>query len=210
MIRTVIVDDHELIRDGFKKLLSAESDITLAGEAGSGKELFDLLDSVPIDVVVLDINLPGKDGLEVVKDISVQYKEVKTLILSMYPEDRYAKRALKNGAAGYLTKESASEELITAIRKIYENGRYISEQLAIELSYSFDKKRQPEGHEMLSDREYQVLVLLGQGKKVSEIAENICISIHTVNSYRRRLMEKLGLHSTADCIRYAIQNNLVT
>lgn len=208
MIRTVIADDHDLIRDGYKKLLSTEGDITLTGEARSAKELEELLDTCVFDVLILDLSLPDRDGMEVLKDLHQKNSTIKTLVLSMHPENRYAKRAIRNGAAGYLTKDSASEELIKAIRRIYTHGKYISPALAEELASDFAQARTVRPHEKLSDREYQVLLLIGAGKKISEAAETLHLSINTVNSYRRRMLEKTGLQSTNDCIRYVLENNL--
>ena len=209
MIRTVIADDHDLIRDGFKKLISGEADITVSGEAADARELSEVVASTPVDVLVLDISLPDKDGMEILKDLKQTAPEVKILVLSMHPESRYAKRAIKNGAAGYLTKGSASEELITAIRRIYYHGTYITPSLAEELASGLRSRESEQPLETLSDREYQVLLHIGRGKKLSEIAELLHVSINSVNSYRRRLFDKLKLHSIADCVRYVLENHLV-
>jgi two-component system, NarL family, invasion response regulator UvrY len=209
MIRTIIADDHDLIRDGFKKLISGETDITICGEAADARELSEVIASTPVDVLVLDISLPDKDGMEILKDLRQTAPKVKILVLSMHPESRYAKRAIKNGAAGYLTKGSASEELITAIRRIYHHGKYITPSLAEELASDLGRREPEQPMETLSDREYQVLLHIGSGKKLNEIADILHVSINSVNSYRRRLFDKLRLHSAADCVRYVLENHLL-
>lgn len=209
MIRTVIADDHHLIRDGFKKLISGEPDITLSGEAANAQELENVLNSASFDILVLDLSLPDRDGMEILKDIRHNNPSIKVLVLSMHPENRYAMRALKNGAAGYLTKGSASEELIDAIRRIYRYGKYITPAIADELAAGLDDSGPGKPHEKLSDREYQVLLLLGQGKKLGEIADSLKVSINTVNSYRRRLLDKLQVNSSSDCIRYVLEHKLL-
>lgn len=209
MIRTVIADDHELIRDGFKKLILSEDDIELAGEAETAAELMEILSEQTVDVAILDLHLPDRDGMDVLKDLRFsKAADVKVLILSMYPEERFAARALKNGAAGYLAKDSASEELIKAIRSIYSRGKYITPRLAEILADTIQNGTTARPHEKLSDREYQVLLSIGRGRTVSETAAELCLSVNTVNSYRRRLLEKLDLHSTTDCIRYVFEHHL--
>jgi DNA-binding NarL/FixJ family response regulator len=209
MIRTIIADDHELIREGFKKLLDRQDDITLVAEARTGGEIFDCLRECACDVLVLDISLPDKSGLDVLKELRNLYPHLRCLVLSMHPEERYATRALKNGAAGYITKASADQELIKAIRKIAQGGRYISEALAEELASAFSAERESETHEKLSDREYQIFLLIGKGKTIQEIADNLALSINTVNTYRRRIFEKTALRSNAEIIQYVIQHNLI-
>ncbi len=209
MITVIIADDHDLIRDGFKKLLDRESDITMAGEAKSAAELFGALENGRPDVVVLDISLPDKNGIDVLKEMKVQHPDIRILVLSMHPEERYAVRALRNGAAGYITKGSASEELIKAVRKVALGGRYISDILAEELAFAFSDENDKQPHEKLSDREYQILLLLGGGKSVQQIADSLSLSINTVNTYRRRIMEKTSLHGNSKLIQYVIQHNLI-
>lgn len=209
MIKVIIADDHDLIRDGFKKLLDRESDITMAGEAKSAAELFRFLENSRCDVLVLDISLPDKNGIDVLKEMKIQYPDIRILVLSMHPEERYAVRALRNGAAGYITKGSASEELIKAVRKVALGGRYISDMLAEELAFAFSDENDKLPHEKLSDREYQILLLLGGGKSVQQIADSLSLSINTVNTYRRRIMEKTSLHGNSELIQYVIQHNLI-
>lgn len=210
MIRVIIADDHDLIRDGFKKLAGHEGDIAVVGEARSAEELYALLREVSADVLVLDIALPDENGLEVLKSIkSGGFEALRVLVLSMHPEERYGRRAIAAGAAGYLTKDAASEELITAIRRILRRGRYISQTLAEELAAEVGGLSEAPPHTKLSDREYELLLLLGAGKSVREIGEELNLSINTVNSYRSRLLSKMGLHGNAEIIHYALKHNLV-
>ncbi|MDZ7794257.1 MAG: response regulator transcription factor [Spirochaetia bacterium] len=209
MIKVVIADDHELLRDGMSKLIEKQSDITLIGEAESAEETMQLLRTNSVDVVVLDIGLPDKDGIEVLKDIKAERIKTRVLMLSMHPENRYAQRAIKNGAAGYLTKDYAAKTIADAIRKVYHQGSYITEEVARQLyTKDFNAGDKP-AHELLSDREYQIFVLIGQGKSVSEISEQLNISVSSVNTYRKRILDKTGLTANTDIIRYAYTHNLV-
>lgn len=211
MIKVVIADDHDLIRDGFRKLVGGEPDITVVGEARSAEELFGLLRESSPEVLVLDIGLPDENGLEVLKDIksSGAHPDMSILILSMHPEGRYARRALAAGAAGYMTKDTASEQLIPAIRKVRSRGRYVSATLAEELAAEVGGGADAPPHTKLSDREYELLLLIGEGKSVREISEELALSVNTVNSYRSRLMHKMGLNSNAAIIHYALRHSLV-
>ena len=208
MIKVCITDDHELIREGFKKLIDREEDITLIGEARSGAETIEILAANQCDVVVLDINLPDKNGLEVLKDILTLFPKTKVLILSMYPEERYAGRALKNGASGYITKDSAPVEMIGAVRKIKQGGQYISEALAEQLVSSYKGKWNAAPHENLSDREFEILLRLGKGKSVKDISEELNLSSNTVNTYKRRIFEKMQFASKAELIQYVLWQGL--
>jgi len=205
----VITDDHELIRDGFRKLLSREKDIALAGEAGDAHELFNILDTTSCDVVILDINLPDMDGIEVLKTLLGRFPDAKVLILSMHPEERYAERVLKCGAVGYINKATVSDELIRAIRKVHNGGRYISEQTAEKLAGGIYPRKMEYPHETLSDREFEIFIHIGGGKSVQDISELLNLSVNTVNTYRRRLMEKLGLHSNAEIVQYIYRHKLI-
>lgn len=209
MIKVCITDDHELIREGFKKLITREEDIDLVGEARSGAETLEVLEQKSCDVVVLDINLPDKNGLEVLKDILVQFPKTKVLVLSMYPEERYATRALKNGASGYITKDSAPVEMIDAVRKIAQGGQYISQALAEQLASSYRGKWKAATHENLSDREFEILLLLGKGKSVNTISRELFLSSNTVNTYKRRIFEKMQFASKAELIQYVLRQGLV-
>jgi two-component system invasion response regulator UvrY len=209
MIRVFISDDHSLIREGFKKILKDEKDFQIEGEAGNAFDTGEFIRNNNIDVLILDINLPDKSGMDLLKEVLMYKPDLKVLILSMHPEDRFAVRALKAGAAGYVTKESAGEELVKAIRKVYSGGKYVSsslaEKLAFELHYGNDKP----AHEILSDREFQVLQLIAAGKSLAEIGDGLSLAVTTVSTYRARILDKLNLHSNAELIHYAIANKLV-
>lgn len=209
MIKVLIADDHSLIREGFKKIIARESDITVVGEAADSAGVMGFLEKQSCDIVVLDITMPGKNGLDILGDIRLRYPDVNVLILSMHAEEHYALRALKNGAKGYLTKESAPDELVRAIRKIQSGRMYISQEVAEQLAYNIGGKTEKMPHDDLSDREFQVLQLLAKGKTISEIGEMLAISASTVSTYRQRILEKLNLRNTSELILYAINNRLI-
>jgi len=208
-ISVFIADDHTLIREGLKKVLRGEENISICGETGDSSEIVKNVVENEIDVLILDINFPDKNGLEILKDIKKIKPEVKVLMLSMYPEEHYAVRSLKAGASGYLTKESASDELHLAIRKISKGGKYISAELAEKLAFDIDSTLGKASHTELSDREFEVMILMAKGKQQSEIASDLSLSPSTVNTYRGRILEKLGLKSNAEMVHYAIQNKLI-
>jgi two-component system, NarL family, invasion response regulator UvrY len=208
MVRVLIVDDHPIVRHGLESELKRASDVTVVGEAADGHEAIAKARSSKPDLVLLDIALPGKNGLEVLKQLRAEMPHVRVLILSTYPEKQYAVRCLKNGAQGYLTKESASEELLAAIRKVMRGGKYVSASLADLLASEIVSGGSQMSHEILSDREYQVLCLLGKGKTVSQIAFNLSLSLSTINTYRAHILEKMNLENTAQIIRYVVDNNL--
>lgn len=209
MIKILIVDDHALIREGFKRIIDNEVGMKVIGEAGNGAEALSFLRKNACDLVVLDINMPGKNGLELLKEINNHKPAPRTLILTIHPEDRFAIRALKSGAAGYLTKMSAPTDLVKAIRKIVDGGKYITATLAEKLAFNLDDSSQKAGHEQLSDREFEVFCLLGSGKGVSEIAEFLNITKSTVNTYRWRILQKMNMQSNVDIIQYVIKNDLL-
>jgi two-component system invasion response regulator UvrY len=209
MTKLCIADDHVLIREGLKKILKEAPDMNVICEAGDGRELMECLKAQSIDIVILDISLPGKSGLELLKDIKQDYPQIPVLILSMHPEDRFAVRALKAGAAGYVTKEGAAQELIQALRKVIQGRKYVSPTLAEKLATELDIASDRPPHESLSDREYQVLCLIASGKTVKEISGELFLSVSTVNTYRTRILEKMNMKTDAELIRYAIQNHLV-
>lgn len=209
MIRVVIADDHELIRNGFAALVSGETDMKLMGAARTAGELADLLRRQTPDVIVLDIGLPDRNGLDVLRDIRGNNVAVRILVLSMHPEERYAQRAFAAGASGYLTKDSASEELVTAIRRVHGRGYYVSDALADELVHDIWNRDSSLPHTTLSNREYELLLMIGEGRTMREAAERLHLSINTVNSYRRRLMEKMHRRSTPELIRYVLDNHLI-
>jgi two-component system, NarL family, invasion response regulator UvrY len=209
-LNIIIVDDHELIREGLKKVTARESDIEVIGEASDSDELFQLLEKHEVDIVLLDITLPGRSGIDIIADIKLRAPDTKILILTMHPEDRFAIQALKAGASGYITKNNASKSLVAALRKISEGRKYISsnlaEQLAMELEMNYEKPL----HESLSTREFEVMRLIVEGKAVRDIAELLCISANTVASYRSRILEKMKMKNNAEIIRYAIEQKLIT
>ncbi|QOJ27617.1 MAG: response regulator transcription factor [Ignavibacteriales bacterium] len=209
MIQVYIADDHQLIREGLKKVLKGESGISVAGDTGNPDEILPFLDSHDTDVVVLDLNFPSRSGLEILKDIKSIHPEVAVLILSMHPEEHYAVRALKAGASGYLTKESDPEELLAAIRKAGAGGKYISQPLAEKLAFDLDLTLGKVSHQMLSDREFEVMILMAKGKPQNEIASDLNLSPSTVNTYRARILEKMGFKSNAELVQYAVKNKLI-
>ncbi|MCP4750714.1 MAG: response regulator transcription factor [Proteobacteria bacterium] len=210
MIRVLIVDDHKLVRDGLKQILAGTGDISVVGEAGDGEEAVSKIRSNPFDVVLLDIRLPKTDGLSILKLMKQERPDLYVLMLSMYPEEQYAIRALKSGASGYLTKDSASEELIAAIRKVALGQKYVTLSLAEKLAVYLDEEEDTPIHETLSDREYQVMRSIAQGSSVGEIAEELHLSVKTISTYRSRLLNKLNVKKNADIIRYAIKHDIVT
>jgi len=210
MIRVVIADDHQLIREGLKKVLHDEIGIQVVGEAVNGSELFAILSSNIPDIVILDITMPGQSGLELLKRIKEIYPTLPVLILSIHSEERFAIRALKAGAKGYLTKSSISEDLIKAIRVItIEKRKYITQEVAEQLASQLSIASEPSKHSNLSDREYLVLCMIASGKKVKEIAEELSLSPQTVHSYRSRIKEKMNLQSNVEMTIYAIDNHLI-
>lgn len=209
MIRIAIADDHTLIRDGLKKLIEQQKDLQLVGEASTAYEAMVILRTSLVDVLVLDISLPDKDGIEVLKQIREEKISVRILMLSMHPENRYARRALKNGASAYLTKEQAATTICEAIRSIFHTGSYITEKVARELYQEITPSKETTGHQSLSDREYQIFLMIGQGIPISTIAKKLSISISTVNTYRKRILEKMSFTSNAEIITFTVSNNLL-
>ena len=209
MISVFIADDHAIIRQGLKQILSDTADIRLAGEATTGQETLRLVRGGRCDVLVLDLNMPGISGLEILRVLKQEGPDLPVLVLSIHAEDQYAVRCLKAGAAGYLTKESAPEELVKAIRQVVSGGKYVSRGLAESLAMHLNETEERPRHETLSDREFQVLQLMGAGKSLTEIAAALSLSVKTVSTYRARMLEKLALKSSAEIIQYAIQNRLI-
>lgn len=209
MIRIFITDDHSLIREGLKKIINDEKDISIIGEAGNAKDTMSFVLNKNIDILILDLNLPDKSGLDLLKELKSLKPELKILILSMHPEDRFAMRVLRGGASGYITKESVGEELVRAIRKVYNGGKYVSESLAEMLAFEIQGGGDKPIHEILSDREFQVLQMIASGKTLAEISEALSLAVTTISTYRARVLEKLNLHSNAELIHYAITNKLL-
>ncbi len=208
MIRILIVDDHTVVRSGIRHILSETPDICVEAEASSGREALEQLRRIPVDMVLLDISMPDRSGLEMLKDFRAEHPEIQILILTMHPEEQYAVRALKNGASGYLTKDSAHSELIDAIRKISSGRKYITASLAERLAGMLDINIEQSQHEKLSNRELEVMLLIAAGNSMTGVADALNLSIKTVSTYKSRILEKMDLRSTADIIRYAIKNNL--
>jgi len=209
MIKILIADDHAIVREGLKQIVAEEKDMIVAGEAGNTNEMFDLLKKEDFAIIILDISMPGRSGLESLKFLRKNYPEVPALILSMFSEEQYGLRALKAGAAGYLKKVSAPTELVSAIRKIVSGGKYINQSLAEKLADEYDSDRKERMHDKLSDREYQIMCLIASGKSADEIALDLSISINTVYSYRNRILEKMHLKSNVELTQYVLTNKLI-
>jgi len=209
IIRVFIADDHAIVREGLKQILADTKDIIVAGEAENGHDAIKRFRAAKCQVMLLDISLPDRSGIDVLKQIKKEKPELAVLMLSMHREDQYAIRSLKAGAAGYLTKQSAPRELVTAIRQVAEGLKYISAALAQELANTVGEDHETALHETLSDREYQTLVLIASGKTVGAIAEELKLSAKTVSEYRARLLLKMKLKNSAELTHYAIRNQLV-
>jgi DNA-binding NarL/FixJ family response regulator len=208
-IRILIADDHPIVREGYKKILSDTADMVVADEAENGQEVLNYIRKKDYDMILLDISMPGRNGLEILKELKSEGSRLPVLILSIYPEEQYAVRAFRAGASGYLTKASAPHELISAIRKISQGGRYISSSLAEKLTYYLELDSTKPPHESLSDREYQVMLMIASGKMVSEIAGELFLSVKTISTYRTHILEKMKLKNNAEITIYAVQNKLV-
>ena len=208
MIKVIIADDHAVFREGIKEILGKTSDIILSGEAVNGQELLGKISKEEFDIVLLDINMPGRRGLDVLKEIKSLKPSLPVLMFSMYPEKRYALRALKLKASGYLTKESASAELVTAIRKIFSGKKYVSTQIADEIVTSIGEDKDKPLHEYLSEREFEVMLKISDGKKLKDIADEMMLGSTTISTYRARILDKLSLKSDAEIVRYVIENKL--
>ena len=209
MIRILVADDHTVVREGVKQILSGLDDMIVEDEAENGQETLEKVSLGNVDVVLLDISMPGRSGLEILEDLLKLRPRLPVLILSMHPEEQYAVRALRAGASGYLTKASAPHELIGAIRKVSQGGKYVTASLAEKLAVELDSKADKQLHEKLSNREYQVMLMLASGKSVGEIADELCLSVKTVSTYRTRIMDKMGLKKNAELTFYAMNNNLL-
>ncbi len=209
MIRALIADDHAVVRRGVRQILQETSDMEVAGEAADGPEALERARLGGYDVVVLDITMPGRSGLEVLKDLRLEQPKLPVLVLSMHSEEQFAVRLLKTGAAGFLSKESAPDELVNAIRKVVGGGRYVSPTLAEKLAFEIDSGPDKLIHETLSDREFQVMRMIASGRTLKEIAGELSLSVKTISTYRVRILTKLKLHTNAELIHYAITNQLV-
>ena len=209
MIKILITDDHAIVRRGLRQILSETSDIVVGDEAENAHQLLELLPKNDYGVLVLDISLPGRSGFDILKQVKTLRPKLPILIHSMHSEEQFAVRALKAGASGYITKESAPEELIKAIRKVHAGGRYVSAALGEKLALGLVEDSSKAPHETLSDREYQVMYLIASGKMSKDIAQELSLSVKTVSTYRARVLEKMKMETNADLTRYAIHNHLV-
>jgi DNA-binding NarL/FixJ family response regulator len=209
VIRVLIADDHAVVRRGVRQILEETSDIEVAGEASSAAELWPKVCEERFDAVVLDVNLPGRSGLELLGDIKRERPELPVLILTVHSEEQYAVRALKAGASGFLTKESAPEKLVDAVRAIAEGRRFITPEVADKLASSVARGKEGPLHEGLSDREFQILKMIASGKTVSEIGRELSLSVKTISTHRTRILKKMSLKTNAELTHYAIRNGLV-
>jgi len=209
MIRVLLADDHAIVRGGLKEILIRHMESVECGEAENAEQVLVQIRAHPWDLLILDITMPGRSGLDILADIRLLRPELAVLVLSMLPEDQFGKRVLQAGAGGYLKKESAPEELIQAIRKVLSGGRYVSPALAEKLVLDLDDDANRPIHEGLSAREFEILVMLGSGKTVGQIAEEIHLSVTTVSTYRARILEKMKMSTNAELMRYAFRNHLV-
>jgi len=208
-MKVLICDDHKIVRDGLRQILEQLHGVTLISEAGDGNEALNLLKNNIFDILLLDISLPDKSGLEVLQIVKERWPSVNVLMLSMLPQEQYAIRALKLKASGYLTKNTASEELLIAVKKVSEGGKYISNSLAESLAGHLDKDTTRQKHELLSSREFEIMIKLANGKSLQEIGDELFISNKTVSTYRSRFMEKMKLFKNTDLTRYCMENHLI-
>jgi two-component system, NarL family, invasion response regulator UvrY len=208
-MKILICDDHQIVREGLKKIVEQLQEVKHIGEARDGEELLGFLKNVIFDIVLLDISLPGKSGLELLQMVKQKWPKVNVLMLSMHPEEQYALRAIKLGASGYLTKNSAPDELLIAIKKVAKGGRYISQSLGENLAAKLDPENLLPKHDNLSNREFEIMIQLASGKSIDEIGKEFFISAKTVTTYRTRLMTKLDLKKNTQLTKYCIENNLI-
>ena len=209
MIRVLIADDHAVFRRGLKDTLEDAFSKVIFGEAKTAQETIECVRQHDWEIVILDISMPGKSGLDILDELKGLRPKLPILLLSMHPEEQFARRAFKAGAAGYLTKETVPEELRTAVQRVLSGGRYVSTTLAEKLAFDLTKGADTPVHELLSGREFQVLRMIASGKTVKQIADEIALSVKTVSTYRARILEKTGMKTTAELIRFALQNHLV-
>jgi two-component system invasion response regulator UvrY len=209
MIKIFIADDHAIVRKGLKQIISETPDMIVSEETDNGLEALDKISENNYDVILLDISMPGKNGLEILRLVKRKKPKLPVLMLSVHPEEQYAIRSLRAGASGYLTKESAPDELIAAIRKISKGGKFVNASLAEKLISELEIYVERPSHETLSDREYQVMCMSAMGKTLKEIAQDLSLSIQTVSTYRTRILEKMNMNSIAEVIRYAVKHGLV-
>jgi two-component system, NarL family, invasion response regulator UvrY len=210
LIKVLIADDHAVVRQGLKQILAETNDLVVGGEATNTQEVLDKIRESEYDVIVLDITMPGRGGLDILREVKHERPKLPILILSMHSEDQFAVRALKAGASGYMSKESAPELLVKAIRKVHAGGKYISPSLAEKLAFDLESDSERPPHEKLSDREFQVMCMIASGKTVKEIADKLSLSVKTISTYRARILDKMKMKTNAEVTHYAIRNELVT
>jgi two-component system invasion response regulator UvrY len=208
-IRVLIADDHAIVREGLKQILSEVPDMVVAGEAADGQEALERIRKDPWDIVLLDMSMPGKSGIELLKQIKSEYPKLPVLILSMHKEDQYAVRTLRAGASGYLTKESAPQLLVSAIRKVASGGRYISPSLAEKLLLDWSPNEDKPLHTLLSDREFQIFQMIVSGKSTSEIADELALSVKTVSTHKVRILQKMKMKNNTELVVYAMKYQLI-
>lgn len=209
MIKILIADDHTIVREGLKQIISETPDMAVVAEASNGEDVLEKVSANKYDVILLDISMPGRSGLDILRQLKIEKPKLPIMMLSVYPEEQYAVRALRAGASGYLTKESAPDELIAAIRKISQGRKYVSSSLAEKLAYELGIDVKKLRHDVLSDREFQVMCMFASGKTVKEIAAELSISIPTIRTYRIRILEKMKMKNIAEIIHYAVKQGLV-
>jgi two-component system invasion response regulator UvrY len=209
MIQVLLADDHAIVRAGLKELLADTGDISVVGEAGTGQEALARVREGHYDVIVLDMSMPGRSGVELIKQLKQEKPKLRILILSMHSEAQYAVRALKAGASGYLTKDGAADQLVAAIRRIAGGGAYVSPEAAERLAQDFNRPADAPPHTLLSDREFQVFQAIASGRSITAIADELSLSVKTVSTHKTRIMEKMGIANQVDLVRYAIRHKLV-
>ena len=205
----IIADDHEIVRAGLKQIIADDPDLSVEGEAGDGQELLEKLRKKKFDLVLLDMKMPGRSGLEILKQLKIEHPSLPVLVLSMHSEEQYAVRTIKAGASGYITKETAPDKLLEAIRRVCGGGKYISQSLAEKLADSISDSHGKSPHEYLTDREFQVMFMIASGKTISEIARELFLSVKTISTYRQRILEKMSMKNNAELTHYVISNNLL-
>jgi len=208
-MKILICDDHKIVRDGLRQILQQLEGVNLIMEAGNGDDALSILKKEAFDIVLLDISLPDRSGMEVLQSVKSRWPLINVLMLSMHPQEQYAIRALKLGASAYLTKDTASEELLLAVKRVSEGGRYISQSLAESFAHYIDKDTYKQKHDILSAREFEIMLKIANGKSLQEIGNELFISNKTVSTYRSRIMEKMELSKNTELTRYCMENNLI-
>jgi DNA-binding NarL/FixJ family response regulator len=208
MTRVLIADDHALVRDGLKRILEGNDDLTVAGEAANGHEVLQALTAIQFDVLLLDLSMPGRSGIDLIKLVKERTPKLPVLVLTMHEEEQYAVRAIRAGASGYLTKDSAATQLVTAIRKVAGGGLFINAAVAEQLALNIMTASSELSHTLLSDREFEIFHLLVAGKSITDIGRQLCLSVKTVSTHKSRILQKMRLNSIADLTRYAIEHHI--